>query len=302
MKRIATLAVSLVLLISAAAATGNGNMISVDIDQDISDICVTYGVTDQVTFAYSSVLGNFNDVDQEIDLSAEDCSLVGPSGPWGVGYLERLQSGIPIIGASPAKLSQEAAMIGKVTGSNNEIDQHIDLDAEENCMTLGAFHGLGQTVFMGGFQEAGVVGCDNDVDQETYADLKGNSITMANLRQTSELLSFVEGGANIIEMEADQEIEENCIVNQDPYVLGRLNQEIKAVGSVLGSENGITTETEQCAYDNSLVNGRLIQSVDQGASALGCNNNEEQNIAQNSEGNSVVGGSIVQQTSVNSNA
>lgn len=302
MKRIVTLAVGLVLLISAAAATGNENMVNVDIDQDISDMCITYGLTEQTTFAYSSVLGSYNDVDQEIDLNAEDCSLVGPSGPWGVEYLEQLQSDNPIVGASPAKFSQEAAMIGNATGSNNEIDQHIDLDADENCMTLGAFHGLGQTVFTGGFQEAQVVGCDNDIDQETYADLFGNSITMADLGQTSELLSFVEGSANMIDQQADQEIGDNCIVNQDPYVLGRLNQEIEAMASVLGSENEIEMTPEQCAYENSLVNGRLIQSICQAASAFGYYNNIEQNVDQNSEGNSVVGGSIVQRTDVDSNA
>lgn len=301
MKRIGTLTVGLVLLISLAAATGNGNTINADVSEDVFGICITEGVMDQSTFAYSSVLGSYNEVDQEIDLDIEDSNLVGPEGPWGPKYLEAQQSGIPIIGVSPAKLSQEAAVIGKVTGSDNEIDQHIDLDADENCMTLGAFHGLGQTVFMGGFQEAQVVGCDNYVDQETYADLKGNSITMASLGQTSELMSFVEGGLNEIEQEADQEIEENCIVNQDPYVLGRLNQEIKAIASVLGSENGIRTEAEQCAYENSLVNSRLIQSIDQGVSALGCSNNAEQNIAQNSEDSSVVGGSILQTTRVDSN-
>jgi hypothetical protein len=136
--------------------------------------------------------------------------------------------------------------------------------------------------------------------------------------------------------EADQEAEENCIVNQDPYVLGWLNQEIETIASVIGSENEIETEAEQeaClnsltnsvmqqstkqavgvtgsynllddieakqyAYENCLVDGRMIQSIDQGASVLGCNNNMELNIVQSSEGNSVVGGSIMQVSSVNS--
>lgn len=336
MKRIGTLAVGLVLLISAAAATGNGNTVSVDINQEVSGICITEGEIDQSTFAYSSVCGNYNEVDQEIDLYAEDSSLVGPSGPWGPEYLEAQQSDMPIIGASPATFSQEAAMIGNVTGSDNEVEQHIDLDSSKNCMTLGAFHGLGQTVFMGSFQEAEVVGCENKVEQDTYTDLDCNSITMAHLGQTSELLALVEGSSNEMEQEADQEVEENCIVNQDPYVLGWLNQEIETISCVLGSENEIETETEQeaClnsltnsvlqqstkqavgvtgsynfldeieakqyAYENCLVNGRVRQSIDQGASVLGCDNGMEQNIVQSSEGNSVVGGNIVQTTSVNS--
>ena len=55
MKRLGTLAVGLVLLISAAAATGNGNTVSVDINQEVSGICITEGEMDQSTFAYSSV-------------------------------------------------------------------------------------------------------------------------------------------------------------------------------------------------------------------------------------------------------
>jgi len=337
MKRIGTLAVGLVLLISAAAAAGNGNTVSVDINQEVSGICITEGEMDQITFAYSSVSGNDNEVDQEIDLYMDDSSLVGPEGPWGPEYVEAQQSGIPIVGASPATFSQEAAMIGNVTGNENEVEQRIDLDSSENCMTLGAFHGLGQTVFMGGFQEAEVIGCENDVEQETYGDLYGNSITMAHIRQTSELLALVEGSSNEMEQEADQEAEENCVVNQDPYVWGWLIQEIESTAGVLGSENEIETEAEQVAclnsltdsvlqqstkqaigvtgsynhldeieagqyaYENCLVDGRLVQSIEQGASAAGCNNDIEQNIVSSSEGNSVVGGSIMQMTSVDSN-
>lgn len=300
MKILKTLAACLLLLVSAAAASGNGNTANVTVNQDLLGSSVTWAEMDQRTSASVTISGNYNVANQKIDLDAVDNSLVGQNGPWGREYFEQLQSGHPLIGASPAAFRQVAILTGDATGNSNEIAQQSDLDAHDNSMTLGAFHALGQVVAMGSLLEVSAVGNENEMTQNTSASLNNNLITMASLSQTSELMAFTDGSLNIIDQRADQKALENHIANEDPYVLGFVRQDILMVANTVGSENKITTGVEQEGSSNSLTNSRFLQSVEQEASSTGYNNNLEQSVIQTSNGNSAVSSNIVQEASINS--
>ncbi len=70
---IAMLIAGSMLLVSIAAATGNGNQVSVDIYQETEGNCITGDVyIAQETYAIAYVLGNNNYVSQAIDAYAND--------------------------------------------------------------------------------------------------------------------------------------------------------------------------------------------------------------------------------------
>jgi hypothetical protein len=308
MKSILALALGLMLLVSASAATGTSNRICVEIDQESNGNCITGLDLRQVTDASTFVYGCDNEVEQFMNFYANDNDLVGYGDATG--------------------LSQIGKMIGNASGTCNDIDQNILFEAYENCLTDSQL-----TQF--GIEQADAIGCNNEIEQligtgsEPYDpnEANYNKLTCSELIQWSDLRACADGTNNDLYQDSELFANENCLVysellqkvcedlivsgcdnqvNQGPYqeAIGNeltdacLQQLVDQEASVVGDCNELSQLTDQYAIDDCLVDALKLQSICEQAFILGCDNNVDQYVEQNNECNRVVSGSFVQSSKI----
>jgi hypothetical protein len=308
MKSILALALGLMLLVSASAATGTSNRICVEIDQESNGNCITGTDLCQATEALTFVYGCDNEVEQLMDFYANDNDLVGYG--------------------DAAGLSQIGKMIGNASGTCNDVDQNILFEADENCLTDSQL-----TQF--GIEQADAIGCNNEIEQLIGTEddpfdpneANDNNLVCSELIQWSDLRACADGTNNDLYQDSELFANENCLVysellqkvcedlivvgcdnhaNQGPFqeAIGNdltdacLQQIQDQEASVVGDCNELSQFATQTAYDDCLVDALKLQSIYEQAFILGCDNNVDQDVVQNNECNNIVSGSFVQSSKI----
>jgi len=316
MRGILTLAVGLALLISAAAATGNYNVVDVVVTEEVLDNCVTGdAVLAQVTGAASYIAGNGNYVLQYEDLRIEENAVIGID-----------ESGI----------SEMAFQVANATGSFNLEEQYITLDTEYNCITDGNMDQFAM-------QTADLVGSYNWAWQETQADADYNALTMSDLLQMSAMEACATGTENFLGQYTYQGAFDNCLtlsdmwqqVAQEENIMGcannwyydpvlqcdvyagqcayeisaenaltgsMMNQLICQDQEIIGDANFVDQYADTEAVYNCFTLGGMVQGVEEIAASMGCGNEILQCVDLHSFGNAVTGGMVIQDTTIVSNA
>lgn len=245
--RIASIAVGLMLLISAAAAIGNNNHISVNVHQEAEGNCVTgEAYIAQISDAVAFVEGNNNNIEQEVNLYITDNFLTGTE-------------------VMPSSITQFGCIVGNVTGNDNHLSQNIYLNAHNNHLTMGS---MSQEAA----QKADVLGNGNQVSQSTYADSNNDLLTQSNLRQFSLLkASDVTGNDNIVDQHIEQLTEYNSLTNSKVWQL--------AVGntSSFGNKNSAYTRVCQDADNDHLTSSEMRQVAEVAFAIKGNGNRINQN-------------------------
>lgn len=233
----------MLLLVSAAAATGNNNDVDVKVTAETSGTSITDANIAQITIADANLLGSDICATQNLDLSIDDNCVTGLTTAEGCpddnGTGNGLNDGM-------TNIVQRGEMLLNDTGCGNNDNQAIDLEVEENSLTIG-------NITQRALQVATVMGNENDVDQATDADA-----------------GFVD---------EEQEGSPNCLTNSELKQLSSLN------ACVTGNENDADQTLDQDAFDNKLTNSKLFEQAVIISNILGCDNDADQSAEQNAEDN-----------------
>lgn len=266
--RIALVAISLMLLISAASAAGIGNQISVSIHKEAEGNYATGEVliVQDVDVA-ANVEGNYNTVEQNVDLYANFNTLEGTED-------------------QPTTITQQAIVVGNISGNSNNLNQNLLMNA---CNNKLASSNLSQKAA----QNADILGNYNDVSQSTYVDSHDNVLTLSDLGQFSALKSFVYGNRNIVDQSAEQ------LVECDSLTGSKMWQLIEMPSSIIGSKHNTTQHAKEYSKGNRFTAGAVKgQKILSAISPFGAKNSGNHDITLKYTDSSMTGGTFVQESKV----
>ncbi|MFB3766429.1 MAG: hypothetical protein ACE14P_14440 [Methanotrichaceae archaeon] len=305
MKTLIKIALGFLLLVSAAAATGNNNCVYTDVYQSASGNCITGGVNlAQITDASSFVLGNYNYVDQCLEIEANCNSLTASMDTMNVaqrvdmvanatgcdnGLFQGADISLKDNCATDSNITQWAIQGADAIGSCNEINQWTESKIKDNCLTMGNMMQL---------SDFGVcaTGNDNCIDQGLYQCASDNSLTGSSLWQQAAKVANVLGCYNVVDQGCNfQSAEYNCLTGS------MLNQIICENAQITGNCNFAGQYADTSAFCNSLVNAGMLQSINEEAIMEGCDNEIYQNVCLNTDENCMTGGMLTQSSVISSN-
>jgi hypothetical protein len=285
----------LALLVSAAAAEGNGNSLDTEIYSEAIGNSVTGNVTiAQITSSASDILGNDNEVDQYMDLIATDNCLTNS-----------------LIGDGSI-FAQMGTQDATATGCDKVLNQDIWLNANDNSFVNSDL------------TQAALQDTTSSVTQTTEVCASHNTATTSDIAQLSDLMS--RGKST---QEVDQKVEYNCLtgssigqqVVMDSIASGCANaayqdslqyawynsltmseiMQSNWISSVItGNDNIVEQLADAYSDDNCLTNATTVQNINEIAESLGCDNDVKQDIILANEDNSITGGLLVQKSTINS--
>ncbi len=290
MRNLIAMVCGLLLLVSAAAATGSNNNVNAIATLDTTGTCIVGANVVQSTVLDSFLLGCDNDIDQNMFLSAEDNSLVGlfgeengegdegadmtneggEGGEAGEGEEEEF-TGMNFL--------QSGKMVVNAIGSGAVDFQDIDIIADDNCQTMGNF-----TQFAS--QKADDIGCNNNIfqDSDVYAgaideilESEGNSIVRSDVTQAQILDACATGDNNDVDQHTEQDLFDSCLTNSRFVQEAMTTQNVMGCGNSNDLELGLG-ETElgqsvlQVGDDSSFVDSTARQAVVLNEQATGSDN------------------------------
>lgn len=262
------IAVCLVLLMSTAAAEGIGNQISVNIHKEAEGNCAT-GETliiqdvDVITY----VDGDNNYVEQNVDLFIDANNLEGTED-------------------QPACITQQALVVGNVSGNSNTLNQNLIMNACNNDLDES---NLSQKAT----QAAEIQGSYNDVMQNMLVDSCDNKATQSDIKQSSKIKTSIVGNRNIVDQSAEELVEDNCLTGS------KIWQSIEIPAAILGSGHTLTQYANTSSINNRLTAGAVEgQKISEVAKPYGIRNSATHNVVLTQANGSIVGRTFVQESSV----
>jgi hypothetical protein len=266
--RIVSIVVGIMLLISTASAAGIGNQISVNIHKEAEGNCGTGDVLIvQDVDVITNVDGNYNNVEQNVDLYANFNSLEGTE--------DQLTT-----------ITQQAIVVGNVSGNYNSLNQNLLVNACNNDLTNS---NLSQKAT----QQAEIEGSYNDVSQSAYVDSHDNTLTLSDLTQFSAIKSTVYGNHNIVDQSAEQQVEYDSLTGSTEWQL------IEMPASIIGSGHNLTQFTREYSARNSFTAGAVKgQKILAAAQPFGIKNSAYHDIKLKYTDSSMTGGTFVQESKV----
>lgn len=257
---IALIAVGLMLLIPIAAADGIGNQITINIHKEAEGNCVTGdALIVQDVDVITTVDGNYNYVEQNVDLFIDANNLVGTKD-------------------QPTNITQEALVVGNVSGNRNTLNQNLIMSACNNDLE-------GSDLSQKATQKAEITGSDNYVSQGMLVDSHDNALTQSDIEQSSTLKVFIKGNYNNIDQSGEEQLEYNCLTGS------RLWQIIEEPALVLGSGNNLIQYAKVYTKNDHLTAGAVRgQKILETANLYGIRNLANHNIALTDIDSSMTGG------------
>ncbi len=307
MRSLITIAFGLVLLVSTAAAQGNGNTGIAMINEGTSGMLITGANVAQMADIDADLIGNDILANQIVGLRIEDGDIAG-------------------LGNGETNAIQVADLMLNDTGNANVDFQSVGIAQIENDLTIG---NITQITLL----QADDMGNENVVDQSSsssigifFGFIEPNSLTNSELKQTSILDVFVNGNANNAVQGTNQFITDNTLTDSKIYEHADIN------ANILGNENnlglgrqgifqivgdnlltsswasqlvsldelssGNLNEVSQLGrpffFENMLTMSTALQSIDEKAETSGNGNIVDQNVDLTSGGNNAVDGRITQ--------
>ncbi len=265
---IALITVGLMLSISIAASAGIGNHITVSVHKEAEGNCATGAVLlFQDVDVAANVEGNYNNVEQNVDLYANFNDLEGTEG-------------------QPTTLTQQAVVVGNVTGNGNNLNQNLLMNACNNDLTSS---NLSQRAT----QKADILGSYNDVSQSTYVDSHDNVLILSNLDQLSAVSTLVNGNYNIVDSSAEQYVECDSLTGSKEWQL------IDMPSLVAGSYHNLTQHSSEFSKRNIFTAGAVKgQKISATAVPFGAKNAAIHNITLKETNSSMTGSTFIQESNV----
>lgn len=266
--RIVSIVVGIMLLMSTVSAAGIGNQISVNIHKEAEGNCGTGEVLIiQDVDAATNVDGNYNTVEQNVDLYANFNDLEGTEGQL-------------------TTITQQAIIVGNVSGNSNNLNQNLLMNACNNDLTNSD---LSQKAT----QQAEVEGSYNDISQSMYVDSHDNALTLSDLTQSSAINTFVYGNHNIVDSSAEQLIEYDSLTGSKEW------QQIEMPSSFIGSGHNLTQYAREYSARNCFTAGAVKgQKILEAANPFGIKNSANHDIKLTETDSSMTGGQFVQESKV----
>lgn len=275
MKNFATIAVGILLLVSAAAATGNNIDAIVAVSSEISGMAVTGASVGQITNMEANVFGNDICADQFVDIEIEDGCLTG----FDNGRTNDFQM---------------VDLMLNSTGCGNYDSQYVEFAQGENSMNVGnitqmAFEtiddtGNGNIVGQSSSAFAGV--WEECEDGEEFGS--PNCLTNSELSQVQALDACVTGDINIVCQDDDQFATDNALTNS------KLFEQVAENVNLFGCENAASQVAIQNADFNCLTDSVANKMISLDVQALGDGNVAEQFAVEENECNSLTQSSELQ--------
>ncbi len=265
---IAQIAVGLMLLISAAAADGVGNQISVNIHKEAEGNYITGEVhIVQDVDVITTVDGNYNFVEQNVDLFIDANALEGTED-------------------QPTSITQHALIVGNVSGNRNILNQNLIMSACNNNLE-------GSDLSQKATQNAEIWGSDNAVSQSMFVDSHDNVLTQSDIEQSSTLKALIVGNYNTVDQSGEEQLEYNSLTGSKMWQL------IETPAMIVGSGNDLIQYAKVYAKRNKLTAGAVRgQKITETANLLGIDNSAAHNIILTDADNSMTGGVFTQKSSV----
>lgn len=266
--RVPLIAVGLMLLISAAAADGIGNQISINIHKEAEGNYVTGdAIIVQDVDVITTVDGNYNFVEQNVDLYINANALEGTED-------------------QSASISQHALVMGNITGNRNILNQNLIMSACNNDLEESD---LSQKVT----QKADIQGSDNDVSQSMFVDSHDNDLTQSDIEQSSTMKALVAGNFNDVDQSAEQRIEYDSLTGSKEWQL------IEMPATIIGSKHKLTQYAKEysarnCFTANAVKGQRILEA----ANPFGIKNSANHDITLTETDSSMTGGKFVQESKV----
>ncbi len=266
--RIALTAICLMLLISAASAEGIGNQITVNVHKEAEGNCLTGEVlVIQDVAVAASVEGNYNTVEQNVDLYANYNDLAETEGQL-------------------TTLTQQAIVVGNISGNSNNLNQNLLMNACDNDLTNS---NLSQKAT----QNAYIQGNYNDVTQSTYVDSHDNVLTQSDLSQFSALKASVYGNHIIVDQSAEQQVEFDSLTGSTMWQL------IEMPSLIIGSGHNTTQHAKEYSSGNCFTAGAVKgQKILSAINPFGVKNSANHDITLKYTDSSMTGGTFVQESKV----
>lgn len=315
MKTLIKMALGFLLLVSAAAATGDSNSVVATAYEEAIGNCITGDASmAQVTEAASFVLGSNNNIDQDLYFTANGNSLTD-SGAMDADD-EDFDTGFAQVGQ----------MVANATGCYNGVDQDIILDAACDKLTDSS---LSQWAVQG----ADAVGDSNRLFQKTQAFALNDCLTsFSTLQQVSAFDICAVGSSNYVDQFLNQQASDNCLTVSDlsqyaekiVNILGddnsvyqncnfetadkncltagsALSQVLRENAQITGCDNTAIQKSKIDAFCNTLTTGDLLQAINEKAVMAGSKNSITQDVWLYTKGNSITGGKLSQISTIVSN-
>ncbi len=315
MRSLITIAFGLMLLVSTAAAQGNGNTGIVMINEETSGMLITGADTAQIADIDANLMGNDILANQIVGLRIEDGDIVGQ-------------------GNGETNAIQVADLMLNDTGNANVDSQLVGTAQVENDLTIGNITQI--TVL-----QADDMGNENVVDQSSssaigifFGFIEPNSLANSKLKQTSILNAYVNGNTNNAVQEVDQfiidntltssklyehaDINANIIGNENNLGLGRqgvfqiagdnlltrswASQQVFLDVQSSGNLNDVSQLGRPFFFDNTLTMSTALQNIDMETGTSGNGNIVDQNADLTSGGNNAVNGHITQIADIETNS
>lgn len=309
------ISISLMLLISGAAALGNVNTATITVSEVIAGTPAIGANIAQVADLDADLLGSDIRADQAAGLMIVDENLAGQS-------------------SGDTNALQMADLMINDTGCTNVDSQIVGLAQFDNEIAIGNITQMAAL-------EADDIGSENSIDQSSSASagnffgfIEPNQLTNSDLGQTSVLDACVKGCSNNAVQGTDQFITDNALTDSRLYEQADIN------ANILGNENNLNSGGQgvfQIA-DSNLMTGSLasqqiyldeqstgslndvsqlarpflsnslltestsLQSIALEARTSGTDNVLDQNSDIRINGDSAVGGQIVQMSDIETNS
>jgi hypothetical protein len=239
MRSLITIAFGLMLLVSTAAAQGNGNTEIVTINEGTTGMQITGANVAQMADVDANLMGNDILANQIVGLRIEEGDLTGQSD-------------------GKTNVIQVADLILDDTGNANVDSQFVGIAQVENDLTTGNITQM--TVL-----QADDMGNENTIDQSSsssagifFGFIEPNLLVNSDLKQTSILNAYVNGNTNNAVQGVDQFIVDNTMTNSRLYEHADINADI------LGNKNNLGLGRQgifQIAGNNLLTSSWASQRI-----------------------------------------
>lgn len=315
MRDLITIAFGLMLLVSAAAAQGNGNTAIVTLNERTTNMQITGANVAQMADIDANLMGNDILANQIVGLRIEEGDITGQSN-------------------GKTNAIQVVDLILNDTGNANVDSQFVGIAQVENDLTTG---NITQITTL----QADDTGNENTIDQSSsssagifFGFIEPNLLVNSELKQTSILNAYVNGNTNNAVQGADQFIVDNTLTNSKIYEHANINANILGNENNLGlggqgiyqiAGNNLLTSSwasqqvfldEQSSgnlndvsqlgrsffFDNMLTTSTASQSIDAKARVSGNDNTIDQNVDLTGGDNNAVDGHITQVADIETNS
>jgi hypothetical protein len=310
MKALLAIALGLMLLVSGAIATGNGNIGTVNINTYVSANCLTEASFAQIGDVNGNFIGNSLQGAQTMAFVGTDNVITGfnPDETFALqkGIMDLTDSGCSNIDtqAETFLVAENCLTVGNI---NQILCQSADIFGDDNKMTQNSVGASFENTLTGSEigqisgLSAGIGGSSNNMLQSDTLTAAQNCMAGSSITEVASINADISGCGNLDtgELNSAQVAIETAALNKMTNGLGQ--QSVGLDVQSIGSENLLAQFGTEGLFTNCVVDGMVIQNIDAEALSTGCFNEISHVIDAENFESCITGGIVLQDVSVSTN-